>query len=113
VETNKPAPRIDILGNRKLTFAFRLVLGLTLVVFGASNLPNLVGFADTVMKYKVLPESLAVPYGYALPWAEVVIGLLLIVGLGLRFVAPAGILVVASLLAGTAGSLYILGTEGP
>jgi uncharacterized membrane protein YphA (DoxX/SURF4 family) len=104
---------IDIMQSKWLTFAFRLLLGGTLVVFGASKLPDMGGFAYTVIKYKVLPESLAVPYGYALPGVEVTVGLLLILSLGLRFVAPAAILVTASLIAGTAGSLYVLGTRGP
>ncbi len=113
MEIVKSMSRIDILGNRKLTFALRLVLGLTFLVFGASKLPDLVGFADTVIRYRVLPESLAIPYGYSLPWAEVVVGLLLILGLGLRFVALAAILIIASLIAGTVGTLYMFGTRGP
>ena len=112
-EMIKSAPKIDILGNTKLTLALRLILGVTLLVFGASKLPDLASFADTVVKYKVLPESLAIPYGYALPWAEVIVGICLIIGLGLRFVAPVAILVIASLIAGTAGSLYLFGTQGP
>lgn len=109
----KPALKIDLLGNPKLTFAFRLLLGLTFLVFGASKLPDLAGFAETVISYKVLPVALARPYAMALPWAEVIIGLCLILGLGLRFVAPVTILVIASLIGGTAGSLYLLGTQGP
>lgn len=109
----KSISRIHILDNRKLTFTLRLLLGGTLLVFGASKLPDLAGFVDTVIRYRVLPESLAVPYGYALPWAEVMVGLLLILGLGLRFVAPVAILIIASFIAGTAGTLYLLGTEGP
>ena len=110
---SKSISRINILGNRKLTFILRAVLGLTFLVFGASKLPNLAGFADTVVKYKVLPESLAVPYGYILPWMELIIGICLILGLGLKFVAPAAILIIASLIAGTAGTLYLFGTRGP
>jgi len=113
MEMSKPTPRIDFLGNVKITFAFRILLGLTLLVFGASKLPDLFSFANTVIGYRVLPESLAVPYGYALPWAEVAVGLLLILGLGQRFVAPIAILIIATLIAGTTGSLYILGTRGP
>lgn len=45
-EMSKSAPKIDILGNRKLTFALRLMLGMTLLVFGASKLPELTGFAS-------------------------------------------------------------------
>jgi len=112
-EMVRPALKIDLIGNRKLTFTLRLLLGGTLLVFGASKLPDLAGFVDTVIRYKVLPESLAVPYGYALPWAEVAVGLFLILGLGLKFVAPIAILMIATLIAGTAGSLYLFGTRGP
>lgn len=65
MELIKNISKIDVLGNIKLTFAFRLLLGFTLLVFGASKLPDLAGFVDIVTRYKVLPESLAVPYGYA------------------------------------------------
>lgn len=105
--------KIDLIGSPKLTFAFRLLLGLTLLIFGASKLPNLGNFSDTVLSYGVLPVTLAETYAVVLPWVEVIIGSLLILGLGLRFVAPAAILVIASFIAGTAGSLYVLGTEGP
>jgi len=109
-EMSKPRPKIDILGNRKFTFALRLVLGMTLLVFGASKLPNLGEFANTVISYRVLPVALAETYAVVLPWTEVVIGSLLILGLGLRFVAPAAILVIASLIAGTTGNLYLTQT---
>ena len=111
LEMTKFGPRIDILGNRKLTLILRLVLGLTFLIFGASKLPSLGNFSDTVLSYQVLPVNLAEAYAVALPWAEVIIGSLLIVGLGLRFVAPVAILVIASLIAGTVGNLYVLGTN--
>ena len=110
-EMGKAAPRIDILGNRKLTFILRLALGVTFLVFGASKLLDLAGFADTVVSYHVLPESLARPYGFVLPAAEVIIGICLTLGFGLRFVAPVAILIVASLIAGTAGNLYWAETD--
>jgi uncharacterized membrane protein YphA (DoxX/SURF4 family) len=103
----------DILQSRRLTFALRVILGLTFLVFGASKIPDLAGFADTVISYKVLPASLAVPYGYALPWVETIVGLLLIIGLGLKFVAPVAILIIASFIVGTTGTLYLYGMRGP
>ncbi len=84
-----------------------------MLVFGVSKLPDLASFADTVVSYKVLPESLAVPFGYALPGIEVIIGLCLMLGLGLKFVAPVTILIIASFIGGTVGTLYLFGTEGP
>jgi len=110
---SKSPLKINILGNRKLTFALRLLLGITFLVFGASKLPDLGGFSDTVLSYGILPVALAEAYAVVLPWAEVIIGSLLILGLGLRFVAPVAMLVIASLIGGTAGNLYLLGTGGP
>jgi len=111
LEMGQTKHRVDILGNRWLTFVFRLALGATFLVFGASKLADLAGFANTVVDYHVLPESLARAYGYALPPVEVVTGICLILGLGLRFAAPAAILIIASLIAGTSGNLYWAETE--
>ena len=107
-EMGQPAPRIDILGNRKLTFAFRIMLGLTLLIFGASKVPELAGFADTVMGYRVLPDSLARAYGFILPGAEIIVGICLITGLRSKIAAFATILIIASLIAGTTASLYLV-----
>jgi len=109
-QMSKNSAKIDILGNSKLTFALRLLLGGTLLVFGASKLHDLSSFASIVVSYRVLPESLAVPFGYALPPAQVVVGLFMILGLWLKFVAPVAILIIASLIAGTTGNLYFSNT---
>ena len=92
LETDQQKHRVDILGNRWLTFVFWLVVGMTFLVFSASKLTDLSGFANTVVGYHVLPESLARAYGLALPSLEVVVGICLVLGLGLRLVAPAAIL---------------------
>ena len=109
-EMSQLPPKIDILGNRKLTLAFRLLLGLTLLVFGASKVPELGSFVKTVITYRILPAPLAQAYGVALPWVEIVVGSCLIAGLGLRFVAPAAILVIASFITATTANLYWLQT---
>lgn len=104
---------LHIINNAKLTFIFRLLIGLALLIFGASKLPDLNGFVEIVMDYKILPGTVAHIYGITLPWAEVAVGLFLILGLGLKFVAPIAILIIASFIAGTAGTLYLFGTGGP
>jgi thiosulfate dehydrogenase [quinone] large subunit len=108
-----PRHYIDILQSKRLTLVLRILLGGTLFVFGANKLPDLEGFADFVVRWQVLPGFLAVPYGYVFPWAEVVVGLFLILALGLRFVVPIAILITATLIAGTTGTLYLLGIRGP
>ena len=66
-----------------------------------------------ISRYYREGRGLGQAFGYALPWAETLLGLLLILGLGLKFVAPAAILITASFIAGTAGTLYLFGTKGP
>lgn len=43
-----------------------------------------------------LPDLLAAPYGYALPWLEVIVGALLIIGLFGHLAAVAGLLMLVS-----------------
>ena len=104
---------VDILQSQRLAFILRIPLGGSLLVFGASKLPDLAGFADTVVSYRVLPESLAIPFGYALPPVEVIVGSFLVLGLFQKFVAPIAVLIAASFIGGTAGTLYLFGTKGP
>lgn len=96
----------NILANRKLTLAFRLILGITFLVFGASKLVDLDSFTSIVLNYQVLPVNLAITYSRILPGVEAIIGMALILGLGLRLSALASILVSLSLLIGTAVYLY-------
>ena len=61
--------------------AARLVLGGVLVWAGAVKLPDLRESVLAVQAYKILPFDVATVVGYALPIAEVALGLLLILGL--------------------------------
>jgi uncharacterized membrane protein YphA (DoxX/SURF4 family) len=98
--------RIGILSNRKLTLIFRVVLGLTFLVFGALKLSDPTGFVDSVLSYNIVPDWLARAYGWVLPPIEVIIGLLLIIGFRLRLVALATILITISFIVATTHNLY-------
>ena len=98
--------KIDILSNRKLTLAFRVVLGLAFLVFGALKLSDPTGFVDSVVSYEIVPDSLARAYGWVLPPIEVIIGVMLIIGFRLRLVALASILITASFIVATTHNLY-------
>ncbi|WP_431930119.1 MauE/DoxX family redox-associated membrane protein [Nonomuraea jabiensis] len=77
------------------TFA-RLVLGGVLIAAGALKIGNPADSVVAVKAYQLLPESVAVPVGYALPILEIVVGLLLVVGLLTRTAAViAGLLMLA------------------
>jgi uncharacterized membrane protein YphA (DoxX/SURF4 family) len=74
---------------------FRLAVGITLVIASVGKLSSGGVFVEEVKDYHLLPDALAQVYGSALPWVEIVVGCLLIVGLITTFAA--GIAVLASL----------------
>ena len=67
----------------------RLTLGGVLLVAGGLKIFKPTESANAVAAYKLLPTDLAHLMGYALPWLEVAIGLLLIFGFMVR---PAAVL---------------------
>ncbi len=73
-----------------ITLIFRLILGGVLVVAGAIKAFSPSDAASAVAAYKILPNQIAHILGYALPWLELAIGLLLIIGVSVRFAAITG-----------------------
>ena len=73
-----------------ITFAFRLILGGVLLVAGALKVTDPYGSATSVRAYQILPVHLANFLGFVLPFIEVGIGILLIVGIWVRLSAIAG-----------------------
>ena len=72
-----------------ITLLARLTLGGVLLVAGGLKVFKPTESANAVAAYKLLPTDLAHLIGYALPWLEVAIGLLLIFGFMVR---PAAVL---------------------
>jgi len=73
-----------------LTLLARLLLGGVLLVAGGLKVTKPTDAANAVAAYKLLPTNIAHLLGYALPWLEVAIALLLIVGIVVRPAAIAG-----------------------
>lgn len=73
----------------------RFALGGVLLVAGALKIPTPYKAAAAMRAYELLPNSLASFFGYILPWFEVGLGLLLILG-------------VASRISGVIGGLLML-----
>lgn len=61
-----------------LTLLARLILGGVLIAAGALKVGNLQKSAMAVRAYELLPVWMANLFGYALPWIEIGIGLLLV-----------------------------------
>lgn len=78
----------------------RLLLGGVLLVAGGLKVGNPLGSARAVQGYDVMPFAVAEYIGYALPWVEVVIGLLLVLGLFTRTSALLGALLMAAFVIG-------------
>ncbi len=74
---------------------------------GLVRLPKLAGFSNWMvekMAKSFIPDALVVPFSYALPIAELVIGLLLIIGLYTKQSLQAGLLVMALLIFGSSST---------
>ena len=70
-----------------ITLLGRLLLGGVLLVAGGLKVTKPTESANATAAYKILPTDLAHLVGYALPWVEVAIGLLLILGIMVRYSA--------------------------
>ena len=73
-----------------LTLVSRLILGGTLLAAGLLKIKNPSEAAASVRVYKMLPVGFANILGYSLPWIEIGIALLLILGVSLKKSAFAG-----------------------
>jgi uncharacterized membrane protein YphA (DoxX/SURF4 family) len=65
----------------------RLALGAVFVAASLSKIGKVDATVRAVRAYRILPESLVHPVAYALPYLELAVGVLLIIGLGTRIVA--------------------------
>lgn len=80
--------------------AARLVVGGVWLVAGALKLPDLAASVRAVRAYELLPEAIVPAVGHALPVLEVVIGLLLVVGLLVRYCAAVSAVLFAAFVIG-------------
>lgn len=95
-----------ILRNRYVGFALRLVVGVTFIVSAVAKLPEKAAFVDEVAEYALLPDALAQVYGTALPWVEITVGSLLLLGLFSRFASGIGMLAALSCIIANSIVLY-------
>ena len=87
-----------------LTIA-RILAGAVLILAGAGKLPERMQFVDVVIKYHVLPYPIAFGYGVILPWLELGIGLLLVLGIYTRLAALISLPVIFSFIVANSISL--------
>jgi len=78
---------LDAIDQPHVQLLLRLVLGGVLLLAGISKLRDRAAFRAAVAEYDVLPRELEHPFAMLLPWAEAVLGVLLLLGLGTVAVA--------------------------
>ncbi len=83
----------------------RILTGAVLILAGAGKLPERIQFVDVVIKYHVLPYPIAFIYGVILPWLELGIGLLLVLGISTRLAAVISLPVIFSFIVANGISL--------
>lgn len=86
---------LDLLG-----LLARLVLGVVLLVAGGLKIGKPQGSARAVQAYEVMPFEVARYLGYALPWIEIVLGVLLVLGLFTRVNALLGTILMLAFVVG-------------
>ena len=79
-----------------LSLLSRVVLGGVLIFAGIVKLPNIDTLIWEIEQYQILPNSLAVAYGYVLSPIEIALGVFLLLGIYLRISASISTLVVLS-----------------
>lgn len=76
------------------------MLGVVWLVAGGLKVTDLAGSVRAVRAYRLLPETAAQLMGAALPVAEIALGALLLIGLGVRTAAVLSVVLLAAFVVG-------------
>lgn len=82
----------------------RLPMGMTFFGHGLERMPKLSAFAEHMaqpFQKSILPMALVTPFGYVLPFLELLTGILLLIGLFTRFSIVLGVLIMLALIFGS------------
>ncbi len=91
------------------TWPIRAALGVMFLVSAAGKLGDLSAVVAEVRAYNLLPEPLPIPFGYALPFGELAIGITLLLGLFTRTAAAGGALLMVAFMIAVAYRLLTAG----
>lgn len=79
-------------------FLLRVVLGGLLLLAGLTKLAGRAAFRDAIRQYEILPATLEGPFAAIVPWAELVLGAMLLLGLGTTVAAALAVPLLGSFL---------------
>jgi uncharacterized membrane protein YphA (DoxX/SURF4 family) len=82
----------------RVGLAIRLAAAAVWIIAGALKVPQIPAFQVLVQRYGILPDALAAPFAYVLPFLELAVGLYLAAGLFVRGTALVGTLLSAMFL---------------
>lgn len=82
----------------------RLVLGGVWIAAGVSKVGDLAASGRAVVAYRLLPYDVATVVGVVLPFVEIMLGLLLVLGLATRLGAIVSAILLVSFIAGIASA---------
>ena len=92
--------------HKKLAYFFaRITLGVNFSIHGLVRLPKLQGFAEGIMKGfegTMLPEFMVIPFAYAIPIVELILGIMLLLGLYTNKALATSAILMIVLIAGSA-----------
>ena len=88
----------DIARHPYAGFVLRMGVGTTFLIAAIAKIQQGSAFVDEVVEYDLLPEALARAFATVLPWIEMAVACLLIVGLATRYAAVVAILISLSLV---------------
>ena len=91
------------------TWPIRVALGAMFLLSAAGKLGDLNAVVAEVRQYGLLPEPLPIPFGYALPFGEVALGIMLLLGLFTRLAAAGGALLMIAFMIAVAFRLLTVG----
>ncbi|WP_333661765.1 MauE/DoxX family redox-associated membrane protein [Chishuiella changwenlii] len=90
--------------NQLLYFFLRLPIAVSLLGHGLVRLPKLSTFSNWMvetMEKSFLPKVLVIPFSYALPILEAIIGLLLLIGFKTKYTIYSGLVLMSILILGS------------
>lgn len=92
----------SLTGNVWIGLAFRIILAAVLIYAGVVKVFEPDGARNAILAYRIFDADVATVLGWALPIGEIVIGLLLLVGLFVRWAGLATALIMAAFVIGIA-----------
>jgi uncharacterized membrane protein YphA (DoxX/SURF4 family)/thiol-disulfide isomerase/thioredoxin len=107
LESHLKEIKTAIFNNHLLIYIIRLLIGAIFLFSGLTKLFNHIDFINIVADYNILPDTLTLVYGQALPWLEICIGVLFILNLFIRFASIIAILIVSSFIFANIYSLIV------